>query len=413
MLMKRILATVIAASLIAASPAGAEVRAGFPDVAPDSWYYDAVTVLTEMKIIEGFPSGNFEPEQKLTVAQFIKLLNTVVLDEPETEPPDSKYFGWADGYYYAALGCGVIADGEFDVRNLDTAITRYDMSLLLARAVGGVLEADTLILPDVTDGITDIASVPALYLDAVKVVYGAGLVSGYPNGSFGGDKTLSRAEGATVILRLIDPAERTLISRDLPEYQPPETPAKREFVPEDTLFIGDSLTHGLYLYGKMRTANYLYSTGMTVFKAPTESFTSPSGGSVTLATALKKRKYNAVYILLGINELGSSLDKYAAAYKTLIELVQKAQPDAEIYVTSILPVSKARSENGGGHTRARVLEHNERLRGLAEQTGTVYADVFSVFADKENYLPSSYTWDGVHLNTPQYVTWAEYLRAGD
>ena len=50
--------------------------------------------------------------------------------------------------------------------------------------------------------ITDYDSIPEQYREAVKSSFALGLLSGYPDGSFSGEKTVSRAQGCAVIERL-------------------------------------------------------------------------------------------------------------------------------------------------------------------------------------------------------------------
>lgn len=49
------------------------VQADFPDVPKNSEYYEAVSALENIGVVQGFPDGNFYPEQEVTRAQLLKM----------------------------------------------------------------------------------------------------------------------------------------------------------------------------------------------------------------------------------------------------------------------------------------------------------------------------------------------------
>ncbi|MDR0819790.1 MAG: S-layer homology domain-containing protein [Oscillospiraceae bacterium] len=430
-----ILVTVLLAALLSPFTAlSAETAPDkFTDVNAESWYYDAVTALAEIKVIEGYRDGTFGPDDPLSTAQFLKMLcGSVLPNWSEPVLSDDSAANWQDVYYYAALDRNLIRESEFDINKLDAPITRYDAALLIGRAVENVLEEDSLLQSGISGLISDNRKLPAKYVHPVQLGYSMGLFSGYEDGSFGGDNYLTRAEGAVIVMRLTAPSMRLKYPDNTPKLaidsktpepspsaapQPPsvipppvQTEKPAEFVAEDTLFIGDSLTHGLYLYGKMRETNYLYSTGMSVFKALSNNFETPGGSDIKLSDALSGKKYAAVYILLGINELGSNVSDYTDAYGKIIDKIKELLPDTEVYIQSLLPVSKKRSTSGGTFTKDRINSFNESLAKLAADKEVNYVDINSLFADSEGYLPAASTWDGVHLNSKDYVTWANFLK---
>ena len=50
----------------------------------------------------------------------------------------------------------------------------------------------------------DWAQIPAGYREAVAACYALGVLNGQSNGCFGGDNPMNRAQGCTVIARLLD-----------------------------------------------------------------------------------------------------------------------------------------------------------------------------------------------------------------
>ncbi len=46
----------------------------FPDVAKNHWFHDVVLSAADRKIVSGFPDGQFRPDSKVTLAEFLKML---------------------------------------------------------------------------------------------------------------------------------------------------------------------------------------------------------------------------------------------------------------------------------------------------------------------------------------------------
>ncbi len=61
--------------------------ASYPDLPSDHWAYEAVTFLTDKKVVVGYPDGLYRPDQKVTRAEFatmvIKALGLYEKDTPE------------------------------------------------------------------------------------------------------------------------------------------------------------------------------------------------------------------------------------------------------------------------------------------------------------------------------------------
>lgn len=203
---------------------------------------------------------------------------------------------------------------------------------------------------------------------------------------------------------------------------PPEGESAGEFAPvpeseavddgyfADAVFIGDSRTQGLRLYSGLKDTTWLCSVGLTVETAYTEKF-SVAGGQYSAVDALGALKPAKVYIMLGLNELGwKSADIFIEKYAGIIDAALAANPDCEVYVQSILPVSASKDAAGTWCNNKNVLSRNERLIALAEEKGVNYLDVASAFKDENGCLPESSTPDGVHLNPGLCVSWLDYLK---
>ena len=176
--------------------------ASFRDVARNDWYYENISRLVELGGFSGYPDGSFKPSQTMTRAEFIKA--TVSLLGYEDLAPTRNH--WASGYVDKAVKLKILCSDM--TRNLDDYITRYDM----ARISSHVLAYQNL-LPDNTllqysRQLKDLNNIPATSGDDLKTAvlhsYANGIITGYPDGTFSGTKTLTRGEAATVLIRLAE-----------------------------------------------------------------------------------------------------------------------------------------------------------------------------------------------------------------
>ena len=111
---------------------------------------------------------------------------------------------------------------------------------------------------------------------------------------------------------------------------------------DDALFIGDSHTDGFKDYAGLNNADYLCHNGLTVWSA-VEKAEFP--GKQTLAQALSGKHYDKIYLMLGINELGTgTAESWAAQYKVLLDEVRELQPDAIIFLQAIFHTTQEKSD---------------------------------------------------------------------
>ncbi len=86
-----------------------------------------------------------------------------------------------------------------DLSRINAEITRYDMAVILRAAAKTLGAAEKLAEPN---QIGDYADILPEYRDAVRAVYGLGLIWGDGAGNFNGSNTMMRCEVAAVVRRL-------------------------------------------------------------------------------------------------------------------------------------------------------------------------------------------------------------------
>lgn len=179
----------------------------------------------------------------------------------------------------------------------------------------------------------------------------------------------------------------------------------------DTLFIGDSRTDGLRLYGHITNADFFAATSLNVFKVWTNTVSIPGLGNVSLETTLNSRQYKTVYIMLGINEIGYPRNSIADHYRALIQRVQQLQPDATIVIQSTIHITSAKENKKTGLTNANVNELNKLLRAMADGEKVIFMDLNPLYDDANGALDKKYTGDGVHFYSRYYPMWRDHLYA--
>lgn len=180
----------------------------------------------------------------------------------------------------------------------------------------------------------------------------------------------------------------------------------------DAVFIGDSRTEGLQINTGLTSARFLAAKGLKVDTALKDNVIKLKNGSRgTVIDGLKEGTYNRVYIMFGMNELGwPYLDVFTKRYEKLIKEIKKIQPNATIYVQSILPVSKEKSDKDPIYNNKNIRKFNIAIKKMADKNGYTYLDVSSAVAKGNSYLPNDASFDGVHLNKEYSEKWLNYLR---
>ncbi len=113
-------------------------QSSFPDVKAGTWYQNAVGFVEQCGIISGFPDGTFRPDQEITRAEFVSILTrydtiTASSSNPYPDVPSSH---WASGAIAYAKENGLVAgmpDGNFYP---DQPITRAEAVRILNAATG-------------------------------------------------------------------------------------------------------------------------------------------------------------------------------------------------------------------------------------------------------------------------------------
>ncbi|OUN06957.1 GDSL-type esterase/lipase family protein, partial [Flavonifractor sp. An9] len=200
---------------------------------------------------------------------------------------------------------------------------------------------------------------------------------------------------------------------DFTQPVPQSEPVEMDYF-SDALFIGDSRTDGLQIYSGIKGATFYCYKGLNIFDMSKRQVVEMNGGKYTVVEALEKGpQYKKIYISLGVNELGyPGTDSFYKAFKSFLEEVKSAQPDAIIYLQNLVPVNPeicAQKNQPSYVNNDRVADFNGVFPKLAEECQVALVDVKTALSDENGILPAEATVDGVHFTKAWYQKWLEYL----
>lgn len=208
---------------------------------------------------------------------------------------------------------------------------------------------------------------------------------------------------------------QSLIAPPAPAYdysQPvPESEQREDSWFDGSAVIGHSLMEGFESFSQVDADIHFFTdTGISAASVPHYSqFTLPDGGTGTLADGLRQKDFTKVYIMLGINEITTSQERFKENMANLIQMIRDNQPEGiPIYVLNITPTTRAKSDSSD-FNQENVKRLNRALAELCEEQKCYLVDLWSCFAGEDGYLPAEISTDGVHLKAPQYRVMADYI----
>lgn len=175
----------------------------YTDVNSKHWAHEAVKAMSDKTIIKGYPNGSFQPNHTVTYGEFIKM--AMIADTGE-DAGNAAAGHWATNYYNKALEQKYFTVNNIGSFQLGSSITRGDMALIISSILGDVKIEN---YNEIQKGISDVSYQTKHEYDITKA-YAYGILTGYTDNTFKPDKTLTRAESAMVIYRLVDESKREL-----------------------------------------------------------------------------------------------------------------------------------------------------------------------------------------------------------
>lgn len=193
--MKKLFTLLALAATLAVTTATA---AEFVDVPTDYWAYNTISELADKGIINGIAPNTYAPAETITRAQFVKLIVCALenYDSTAAYPPvfnDTAPEAWYTPYVTCGVYSGVIKCDTDDFLP-NTAITRGEAALCMINGLGVQSDDAVCKFSDVTD---------SEQKKAVGIAAEYGLITGYDDGTFRPNNTLTRAEASALVSRML------------------------------------------------------------------------------------------------------------------------------------------------------------------------------------------------------------------
>ena len=207
---KRLLSFLLTGCMVASltPTAFAASATDFTDVAATEWYYSPVDYVVKQGYFAGTSATTFSPAASMTRGMFVTVLAR--FDGAEVDNTKTTTFAdvaageWYTGAVAWAVENGLVSGMSESSFAPNQSVTRQQMAAILAKYIAYYKEKNgtTLAENGSVKTFTDAAQIDAYAKDAVALCCGYGIISGYPDGSFGPTGTSTRAQVASVIQRL-------------------------------------------------------------------------------------------------------------------------------------------------------------------------------------------------------------------
>ena len=226
------------------------------------WAQKEVEAAVASGWVDGYPDGSFKPEKSITRAEFTKMLLDAIHLTPDSETVAwmkahakmkdiwgrptaytpklydmSGHWLTSQGWLDAALYSGMVVPDDYNGKNFrpEKAIARYEIALMTDRALGLVYPANQPVEGELP--FTDKEEILDWMKGYVNESVKAGVLKGYPDGSFQPNKTSTRAEAVVMIQRMLEEMEEglnpdiTVVARYEEDYE--ENGENRKIVQEE------------------------------------------------------------------------------------------------------------------------------------------------------------------------------------
>lgn len=160
----------------------------------------------------------------------------------------------------------------------------------------------------------------------------------------------------------------------------------------DVLFIGDSQTD-MYPLNEMFSTLHIKNRGIS--------------GSASADVLKSVRGFdipNTVFLLVGINDFFYQVepDTTVKNIAAIIDLLHAKNPQAKVYVQSVLPVRDKKMTE-------KIVALDSRISALSKQHQATFINLFPHF-EQNGEIKKEYTIDGIHLSLEGYRVWTDQVK---
>lgn len=187
-----------------------------------------------------------------------------------------------------------------------------------------------------------------------------------------------------------------------------------DFYLGNTIFIGDSRTHGFLSYNYFPPEQVYSMDGCTQKNIQGEKIADLGDEELfTVDEAVGKRRPQRILLAFGVNAIATmSESEFMSSYISLVDSLKKASPESAIIIQSIMPVSMWLERQNPDINNESIEHYNNLLYKYAADNGYYYMNTAEIMTDDDNSLDSKYdAGDGLHFNTSAYDALIEYYES--
>lgn len=175
---------------------------------------------------------------------------------------------------------------------------------------------------------------------------------------------------------------------------------EKEVVPENIVFLGDSITD-YYDLDKHYDGYHVVNSGIS--------------GNTTddILNDMENRvyKYNPskVFLLIGTNDLvhNKSNNQIFENIKKIVEQIKKNRKYTKIYVESIYPINNTDNKKINNNAvnfrnNYNIKEINKMIEEYCDKNDIIYIDIYTKLQDEDGNLKLEYTKEGLHISDEGY-----------
>ncbi len=194
------------------------------------WAKEQIKAWVEKGLAKGYEDGTFRPDNNISRAEFMAFVNRAFnyQEKADIDYKDVKEDAWYADVIKIAKAAGYISGYQDGTMKPDNPISRQEAAIIIMRILGLVEN------PAGANGFRDASSIPAWSKGAVGAVAAAGIMGGYPDGTFRVANFITRAEAVVTLDRALS-SKAGVVGEEVisdEEGAPEETPDEQE-VSED------------------------------------------------------------------------------------------------------------------------------------------------------------------------------------
>lgn len=187
----------------------AQAKTTFSDVPRSHWAYEAITEMAEKGIIKGYSDGKFRPDNKISRAEFAKIMIAAAGIEINNDRNVKQTFADVDRDHWAFLYVelaknyltGYKSGSRYTYKPNEAAV-REDIAVALVRLMG--YDRTKKANEDTLDRFRDEDDISRALRPYIAIAVDTDLIKGFSDRTFRPQAAITRAEAAMLLYRAID-----------------------------------------------------------------------------------------------------------------------------------------------------------------------------------------------------------------